>query len=265
MLGQFEFSGFEARPRGQVKIDVTFEIDADGILSVTARDQDSGQQASTTITLNSGLSDAEMGGIIDEGRADRVVSSRPEAPAAPPVASAAPVAAAAPVATAPPTAPPPLPSPDPGEAILMDDGSDDLIGDLDADLTSGTPITEPIAASPLHASAPPSAARVMSAADAELIGTADAYDDDELVAELEIEPVAASDDAIVELEAEPAFSELDTQPEIAAGYDDDILIDDDDTLVGGEAALFETDEVGPDRLRRCRLRWPRSHRPKSAH
>ncbi len=72
LLGQFEFSGFEAKARGQTRIDVTFEIDADGILSVTAGDQETGHQASTTITLNSGLSNEELDGILDEGRADRV-------------------------------------------------------------------------------------------------------------------------------------------------------------------------------------------------
>ncbi len=55
LLGQFEFSGFKKGPRSDVRIDVTFEIDADGIVSVTASDQATGEQASTTITLSSGL------------------------------------------------------------------------------------------------------------------------------------------------------------------------------------------------------------------
>ena len=75
LLGQFEFSGFPVAPRGQVRIDVTFEIDADGILSVTACEPETGQQTSTTISLNSGLSDDEMDAILDEGRADRVVTA----------------------------------------------------------------------------------------------------------------------------------------------------------------------------------------------
>ena len=244
MLGQFEFSGFEARPRGQVKIDVTFEIDADGILSVTARDQESGQQASTTITLNSGLSDAEMEGILDEGRADRVVSDRPEAP----VAEAAPTPAAPPVAPVA-AAPSPLPSPDPGEAILLDDGSDELLGDdfddLETDFTSGTPITEPVDVpvppAPIASADPiPMAGEV----DAEVIA-ADDYDS--LVGEIELETVPEVAEAVVELEPEPGISEMETQPAIAVeagGYDDDdILLDDggEDSLVGGD--LFETDEV----------------------
>jgi molecular chaperone DnaK len=74
MLGQFEFSGFKKARRGEVRIDVTFEINSDGIVNVTARDQETGQQASTQITLSSGLSEEEIGRIIDEGRTERVRS-----------------------------------------------------------------------------------------------------------------------------------------------------------------------------------------------
>jgi molecular chaperone DnaK (HSP70) len=72
LLGQFEFSGFKKGRRGEVQIDVTFEINADGIVNVTARDQGTGQEASTRITLSSGLSEAEVDGIIEEARTDRV-------------------------------------------------------------------------------------------------------------------------------------------------------------------------------------------------
>jgi molecular chaperone DnaK len=68
MLGQFEFSGFKKARRGEVRIDVTFEINSDGIVNVTARDQETGQQASTQITLSSGLSEDEIDQIIGEGR-----------------------------------------------------------------------------------------------------------------------------------------------------------------------------------------------------
>jgi molecular chaperone DnaK len=66
LLGQFEFSGFGQGLRGEVEIDVTFEIDTDGIVNVTARDRASGEQASTRITLSSGLSDDELQSIIDK-------------------------------------------------------------------------------------------------------------------------------------------------------------------------------------------------------
>ncbi|HEM46147.1 MAG TPA: molecular chaperone DnaK, partial [Alphaproteobacteria bacterium] len=50
LLGQFEFSGFAKARRGEVNIDVTFEINADGIVEVTAADPSTGQRASTSIT-----------------------------------------------------------------------------------------------------------------------------------------------------------------------------------------------------------------------
>jgi molecular chaperone DnaK len=60
MLGEFEFSGFRVAPRGEVTIEVTFEIDTDGIVNVSARDVETGAQASTHINLSSGLSDNEV-------------------------------------------------------------------------------------------------------------------------------------------------------------------------------------------------------------
>jgi molecular chaperone DnaK len=75
MLGQFEFSGFKKARRGEIRIDVTFEINSDGIVNVTASDQETGQRASTQITLSSGLSEDEIGQIIDDGRTERVRSS----------------------------------------------------------------------------------------------------------------------------------------------------------------------------------------------
>jgi molecular chaperone DnaK len=102
MLGQFEFSGFKKARRGEVRIDVTFEINSDGIVNVTACDQETGQQASTQITLSSGLSEAEIGQIIDEGRTDRLHSSAAAETQAPaPEAPPTPVAAPAPEAPAP--------------------------------------------------------------------------------------------------------------------------------------------------------------------
>jgi molecular chaperone DnaK len=76
LLGQFEFTGFRTGRRNEVEIDVTFEIDTDGIVNVTARDRATGEQASTRITLSSGLSDSEMKAILDRGVADRVATVR---------------------------------------------------------------------------------------------------------------------------------------------------------------------------------------------
>ncbi len=81
LLGQFEFSGFDKAPRGKVAIDVTFEINADGIVNVTATDRGTGQQASTRITLSSGLSEGELQRIIESARTDRLQTQ--EAPREP--------------------------------------------------------------------------------------------------------------------------------------------------------------------------------------
>jgi len=121
LLGQFEFSGFRKARRGEVAIDVTFEINADGIVNVTARDQETGNQSSTRITLSSGLSENELKSIIEEARTDRVQTAvppdaRPALPAAPvapaPVATRAPQPGVARKPTPKPVAPP-MPAPAP--------------------------------------------------------------------------------------------------------------------------------------------------------
>lgn len=83
LLGQFEFSGFQTGKRGEVEIEVTFEIDTDGIVNVTARDRGTGEEASTRITLSSGLSENEMSDILERGVADRVETVEAEPLAAP--------------------------------------------------------------------------------------------------------------------------------------------------------------------------------------
>jgi molecular chaperone DnaK len=60
LLGEFVFAGFRVALRGEVQIEVTFEIDANGILNVSARDPETGQIASTTVNLSSGLSEDEI-------------------------------------------------------------------------------------------------------------------------------------------------------------------------------------------------------------
>jgi molecular chaperone DnaK len=59
-LGEFEFGGLRPAPRGEVRVEVTFEIDTDGIVNVFARDPETGQQSSTTITLSGGMSDGDI-------------------------------------------------------------------------------------------------------------------------------------------------------------------------------------------------------------
>ena len=55
LLGEFEFTGFRIGYRGEVQIEVTFEIDSNGIVNVSATDLETGQKTSTTISLSSGL------------------------------------------------------------------------------------------------------------------------------------------------------------------------------------------------------------------
>jgi molecular chaperone DnaK len=67
-LGRFHLEGIMAAPRGVPKIKVTFDIDANGILSVTARDEATGKDQKITITANSGLSDNEIEKMVEEAK-----------------------------------------------------------------------------------------------------------------------------------------------------------------------------------------------------
>jgi molecular chaperone DnaK len=67
-LGRFHLEGIMAAPRGVPKIKVTFDIDANGILSVTARDEATGKDQKITITANSGLSEQEIEKMVDEAK-----------------------------------------------------------------------------------------------------------------------------------------------------------------------------------------------------
>jgi len=60
LLGEFEFTGFRIGYRGEVQIQVTFEIDSNGIVNVSATDLETGQKTSTTINLSSGLTEADI-------------------------------------------------------------------------------------------------------------------------------------------------------------------------------------------------------------
>ncbi len=67
-LGEFKLDGIEKSPRGLPKIEVTFEIDANGILSVKAQDLDSGVKKDIEITGQASLSSAEISKIIDDAQ-----------------------------------------------------------------------------------------------------------------------------------------------------------------------------------------------------
>ncbi|MFT5694533.1 MAG: molecular chaperone DnaK, partial [Myxococcota bacterium] len=70
LLGQFEFSGFTPGLRSNTHLEVRFEINADGIVNVIARDPKSGTETSTEITLSSGLSETDMRDILARNRAE---------------------------------------------------------------------------------------------------------------------------------------------------------------------------------------------------
>jgi molecular chaperone DnaK len=72
MLGDFEFSGFRIGLRGEVKIEVTFEIDTNGIVNVSATDVETGQRTSTTIRLSSGLSEQDIQASIAANQSTRL-------------------------------------------------------------------------------------------------------------------------------------------------------------------------------------------------
>ncbi len=68
-LGKFILDGILPAPRGLPKVEVTFDIDANGILNVTARDQATNKEQKITITGSSGLSDAEVQQMVKDAEA----------------------------------------------------------------------------------------------------------------------------------------------------------------------------------------------------
>lgn len=68
LLGQFELVGIPPAPRGVPQIDVTFDIDADGILHVSAKDRATGKEQKIRITASSGLSDDEIEKMVNEAK-----------------------------------------------------------------------------------------------------------------------------------------------------------------------------------------------------
>ncbi|MBL6798793.1 MAG: molecular chaperone DnaK, partial [Synechococcus sp. BS307-5m-G39] len=69
-LGTFRLDGIPAAPRGVPQIEVTFDIDANGILSVTAKDKGSGKEQSISITGASTLSDSEVDKMVKDAEAN---------------------------------------------------------------------------------------------------------------------------------------------------------------------------------------------------
>ena len=68
LLGEFVLTGLRRAQRGEVEIEVTFHISADGIVSVKARDLETGQEQSITVTATSGLTEDEIRRMIDANK-----------------------------------------------------------------------------------------------------------------------------------------------------------------------------------------------------
>ncbi len=69
-IGQFNLDGIPAAPRGVPQIEVTFDIDANGILNVSAKDLGTGKEQKIRIEASSGLTDAEIQRMRDEAKAN---------------------------------------------------------------------------------------------------------------------------------------------------------------------------------------------------
>jgi len=70
-LGQFELSGIQPAPKGVPQIEVTFDIDANGVLNVSAKDKTTGKENQITISGSSGLSDEEIAKMVAEAEANK--------------------------------------------------------------------------------------------------------------------------------------------------------------------------------------------------
>jgi molecular chaperone DnaK len=70
-LGQFNLEGINPAPRGMPQIEVTFDLDADGILHVSAKDKQTGKEQKITIQASSGLSDDEIEKMVQEAEANK--------------------------------------------------------------------------------------------------------------------------------------------------------------------------------------------------
>ncbi|QFQ32889.1 molecular chaperone DnaK [Buchnera aphidicola (Aphis fabae)] len=69
-LGQFNLDGIEPAPRGTAQIEVTFDIDSDGILHVSAKDKKTGKEQKITIKASSGLNESEIKKMINDAEAN---------------------------------------------------------------------------------------------------------------------------------------------------------------------------------------------------
>jgi molecular chaperone DnaK len=71
VLGRFRLEGIRAAPRGEPQIEVTFDIDANGILNVSARDKDTGAEQRITISESSNLDQSEVDRMVADAEQHR--------------------------------------------------------------------------------------------------------------------------------------------------------------------------------------------------
>jgi len=74
LLGEFVLSGLREATRGEVEIEVTFDINSEGIVSASAKDKETGMQQSITVTASGGLTREELGEILEK-QADNLLDS----------------------------------------------------------------------------------------------------------------------------------------------------------------------------------------------
>ena len=75
-IGRFNLDGIRPAPRGVPQIEVSFDIDANGILNVSARDKDTGKEQKIRIEASSGLSEAEIARMRDEAKANEAADKQ---------------------------------------------------------------------------------------------------------------------------------------------------------------------------------------------
>ena len=78
-LGNFELTGIPPAPRGTPQIEVTFDIDANGIVHVSAKDKGTGKEQKIQIQANSGLSDADIEKMIKDAEANKEADEKKRA------------------------------------------------------------------------------------------------------------------------------------------------------------------------------------------
>jgi molecular chaperone DnaK len=76
LLGEFNLEGIPPAPRGTPQIEVTFDIDANGILHVSAKDKASGKENKITIKANSGLTETEIQRMVKDAEVNKAEDHR---------------------------------------------------------------------------------------------------------------------------------------------------------------------------------------------